>query len=100
MFLPHYMLEKMLQSQSKLLGNLTVFPLSQCWSKGLDNLTAINNIGRERGERREGKKAFSRSVPIFFVEDCSIMNKSLKFTTTKHMRKLSSCILALLGVEI
>ena len=57
----------MLQSQSKLLGHLTVFPLSQCWTKGLANLTAINNIGREGRTAKREKKRFRVEVSQLFL---------------------------------
>ena len=57
------------QSQSRLLGHLTVFLPSQCWCARFGELTAINNIGRTRRRARSEIKLRWVDVSQLFLSE-------------------------------
>ena len=64
-----------LQSQSKLLGHLTVFLLSQCWSKRFATLTAINVTEREtddKGNVEVSQQFLSKTSTVVDIHTCRI----------------------------
>ena len=60
------------ESQSKLLGHLTVFLPSQCWCATFGELTAMNNIGRTR-RRARSKNSTGWKCPNYFCQDYSLL---------------------------
>ena len=65
-----------LQSQWKLLGNLTVFRLSQCWSKRFATLTTINiterGDGIDKGRVEVSQQFLSKTSAVVDIRTCRI----------------------------
>ena len=65
-----------LQSQWKLLGNLNVFLLSQCWSKRVATLTTINiterGDGIDKGRVEVSQQFLSKTSAVVDIHTCRI----------------------------